>query len=292
MKVAVVGTGLMGRPMAERLIQRGHPVTAYNRTRAKVEPLVSLGAKLADSPAAAIEDSECVLLMLSDARAIREVINSRKPPVSLSRRTVIQMGTIAPEESQTFQKQVGDMGGDYFECPVLGSVAEAGCGQLILMVGGSPQQFDQWGEFLEVFGPDPYYIGPVGYAAALKLAMNQLIGSLMTAFAQSLGLVQRYGIDEQLFLKVLMKSALFAPMFEKKMPRLLTRDYDHPNFPLKHLVKDINLFVKTAESINLPVTGLEGVRRILEQTLQKSFESKDYSCLYETVNPQKSKNKR
>ncbi len=285
MKVGFIGTGLMGEPMAQRLLNAKLSVVAYNRTPSKLEPLRASGAEIANSPEEAIASSDCVILMLSNAAAIREVLLSEASLRELSGRTVIQMSTIAPTESRGIGEAIVAAGGDYLEAPVLGSIPQVKSGELQVMVGASPEQFQKWSEFLKHFGPEPMLIGPVGSAAAMKLALNQLIASLTTAFALSLGFVQQQGVDVEQFMQILRQSALYAPTFDKKLQRMVDGNYADPNFPTKHLLKDTNLFLKEAESVNLNVSSLEGVRQILEMAQQLGLAEADYSALFAAIKP-------
>jgi 3-hydroxyisobutyrate dehydrogenase len=285
MNVALIGTGLMGRPMAERLLGAGYQVSVFNRRREKAESLRSAGAEIAVSAAEAIQSANCVILMLADAAAIREVILDSRPRPELNGRTVIQMGTISPSESIDFLREVRQRGGDYLEAPVLGSIPEATGGNLLVMVGGSKSQFDRWSGLLQIFGPQLLLIGEVGKASALKLAMNQLIASLTAGFSLSLGFVQKYEIEVDLFMKILRQSALYASTFDKKFGRMLNRDYTRPNFPGKYLFKDVALFHAAAQSVNLETIGIEAIHRLLEITLEKGYADGDYSALFEAVSP-------
>lgn len=286
MQTGFLGTGLMGLPMAKRLLAAGHPLTVYNRTRAKAEPLATDGATVADSPAAVLEAAECVVVMVSDGAVVQELLLSAQTQPKLAGRTIIQMSTIAPQESQKLAQEVAAAGGEYLEAPVLGSVPQAMDGQLILMVGSTPEQFAQWEDMLKHFGPEPLLVGPVGKAAALKLAMNQLIGSLTVAFGMSLGLVQQHGIDVELFMQILRQSALYAPTFDKKLPRMLDGNYADPNFPAKHLLKDARLFLAEAEGQHLNTTSIQALCRILESTLDAGLAEQDYAALYAALLPQ------
>lgn len=285
MKVALIGTGLMGRPMGERVLAAGYHLTVFNRSREKAEQLRSFGAEIASTAAEAIGSAECVLLMLADGVAIREVLFNENPKPDLGQRTVIQMGTISPTESIGFHKEVLERGGDYLEAPVLGSIPEASAGKLLIMVGASKPQFDKWSTLLECFGSEPLLIGEVGKAAAVKLALNQLIASLTVGFASSLGLVQSLGIEAGLFMKILRRSALYAPIFDKKLQLMLDRDYGIGNFPSKHLFKDVALFSAAAQTVNLETIGIEAIHRLLEITLEKGYADGDYSALFEAVSP-------
>jgi 3-hydroxyisobutyrate dehydrogenase len=287
-KVGFIGTGLMGEPMAQRLLNAKLSVVAYNRTPSKLEPLRASGAEIANSPEEAIASSDCVILMLSNAAAIREVLLSEASLRELSGRTIIQMSTIAPTESRGIGEAIVAAGGDYLEAPVLGSIPQVKSGELQVMVGASPEQFQKWSEFLKHFGPEPILIGPVGSAAAMKLALNQLIASLTTAFALSLGFVQQQDVDVEQFMQILRQSALYAPTFDKKLQRMLDGNYADPNFPTKHLLKDTNLFLKEAESVNLNVSSLEGVRQILEMAQQIGLAEADYSALFAAIKPERS----
>ena len=283
--IALLGIGLMGRAMAEKLLAARYSVTAYNRTREKALALIELGAKVVDQPEEAIESGECILLMLADERAIRETLLSPRSKRQLRGKSVIQMGTIGPGESHLLQAEVFASGGGYLEAPVLGSIAQIQAGELIVMVGAEPEQFDRWKGLLTTFGPDPKLIGPVGSAAALKLALNQLIGSLTTAFSLSLAMVLKEGIPADTFMRILRRSALYAPTFDKKLGRMLERDLRAPSFPGRLMLKDIKLVEEEARTLGLQTYALEGIRQALERAVEMGFGDDDYSAVYNAINP-------
>ena len=285
MTIALLGTGLLGRAIAERLQSVGHTVTVYNRTATKALPLQACGITVVTRPEQAMAQADCVVLMLADAAAIRAVLLTQASLAVLRGKTVIQMGTIAQDESLVLQAEIERVGGSYCEAPVLGSLAEAKAGTLLVMVGGTEGQFAQWGPLFRSLSREPRLVGPVGKAACLKLALNQLIAAEISAFALSLGLVQRAGVPVDTFMAILRESALFAPAFEKKLPRLLTRDYQHPNFSTCHLLKDVELFLKEASGYALTTSSLEGIRPVLERTIAQGFGEADYSAIFEVVNP-------
>lgn len=285
MMIALLGTGLLGRAIAERLQSAGHRVTAYNRTTTKALPLQACGITVVTRPEQAIAQADCVILLLADAAAIRAVLLTPASLAVLRGKTVIQMGTIAQEESLSLQDEIERVGGSYCEAPVLGSLTEAKSGTLFVMVGGTEDQFGQWGPLFRSLSREPRLVGPVGKAASLKLALNQLIAAEIAAFALSLALVQRAGVPVDTFMAILRESALFAPAFEKKLPRLLTRDYQHPNFSTGHLLKDVELFLKEASGYELTTSSLEGIRPVLERTIAQGLGDSDYSAIFEAVNP-------
>lgn len=283
--VALLGTGLLGRAIAERLRATHHPVIAYNRTAARALPLQACGVTVVTLPEQATTQADVILLVLADAAAIRAVLLAPTVAETLRGKTVVQMGTIAPDESAAIQIEVDRFGGTYCEAPVLGSLAEAKAGTLQIMVGGTEEQFARWSSLFRSLCREPRLIGPVGVAAALKLALNQLIAAEISAFALSLGLIQRTGVPVDTFMTILRESALFASSFEKKLPRLLKRDYHNPNFSTRHLLKDVELFLVEATKQQLVVSSLQGIAPILRKTIEHGLGEVDYSALYDIINP-------
>ena len=280
-QVAVLGMGLMGSPMVVNLVNNGVDVIAYNRSPEKLESLQSQGIKTTTNSEEAIAFAECIILMLSDYQAIQEVvINSN---VSLENKTIIQMGTIAPDESKELLATINNQGGEYLEAPVLGSIPEVKTGKLLLMVGSNPQLFEQWQSLFQYFSPEPLLVGEVGKAAALKLALNQMIAGLTSTFALSLSYIQGQEVNLDIFMNILRDSALYAPTFDKKLTRMCDRNFANPNFPTKHLLKDIKLFLQSAETLNLDTSALEGIEAIVTQTVKSNFANSDYSSLIEGI---------
>lgn len=271
--------------MAERLLGFVPDLVVYNRTQAKTLGLKEKGAQVVNTPAEAVQAADCVLLLVSQAKAVQELILSPAVMPLLIGKTIIQMSTIAPAESINLKAQVEQLGGDYLEAPVLGSIPEAHNGKLIVMVGASIAQFERWRGLLAYFGPEPFYIGPVGQASTLKLALNQLIASMTAAFSFSLGLVRQAGVDIGQFMTILRNSALYAPTFDKKLQRMLERNFENPNFPVKHLLKDVDLMLSTAQNHSLASENLAGLRNLIRQALEQGLGELDYSAIYEVIHP-------
>ncbi len=285
MKLAVLGVGLMGRAIAERLKACGHDVIVFNRTPEKAQALAPLGIAVAATGAEAVAGAEQVLLVLSDAAAIEAVVCAPAVKALLAGKLVIQMGTIAPEESQRVAQVVEAAGGHYAEAPVLGSLAEAKSGRLLVMVGGTEARLAHLRPWLTALDPDPLHVGPVGQAAALKLALNQLIAAHITALSLSLGYLQRVGVPPAAFRRILERSTLAPAMFEKKYPRLAARDYRTPNFSVRMLLKDVRLFLREAERTGVDPRSLSGVPGLLERAIAAGHGDEDYAAVYEAVNP-------
>ena len=284
MKVSVLGAGLMGSPFSLRLLGEGHEVTVYNRSSDKLTHLISKGANITTNPFDAIANSKIIIMMLSGYSAITEVLFST--PIDMEDKLFVQMGTISPNESRELFARISRLGAKYIEAPVLGSIPEALSGKLIVMVGGSLDDFNYVVPILDCLGENPILIGDVGTAAALKLAMNQLIAALTTAFSLSLGFCMRNGVDTEIYMDVVRKSALYAQTYDKKLKKYLERNFDGANFSAKHLNKDVNLFLADAESLGMDCSSLQGIAKITAQTIKQGLGDKDYSAIYEIINPE------
>ncbi|MES9980253.1 MAG: NAD(P)-dependent oxidoreductase [Candidatus Thiodiazotropha sp. 6PLUC5] len=285
MKVTLLGLGLMGLPIAHRLIQRGHEVTAWNRSEERLKVATEEGIEIQPDLAQAVADNELLLLTLSDAAAIEAVIFSAQVESQLKGKTVLQMGTISPDESRALAERVQAAGGDYLEAPVLGSIPEAKNGELIIMAAGSEAAYHHCLLLLRGLGKEVDLVGSVGQAAAMKLAMNQLIAALTVGFAQSLGLIRAEGVDLELFMKLLRESSLYAPTFDKKLQKYIEHDYSNANVPLKHLIKDVGLFKQVAESSGMNAQVSDAMLSVLNSGEQAGYGDEDYSALYEAINP-------
>ncbi|KAL3161163.1 hypothetical protein ABBQ38_009532 [Trebouxia sp. C0009 RCD-2024] len=278
-----------GNKVARRLSEEGCQVAAWNRNISKTEALSAAGISVHQSAQAAAQQSDVLVLMLSDADAIKDVLLGADQPVDLQGKVVVQMGTIGPKESCDIASQIEAAGAQYLEAPVLGSQPEASKGTLLIMVGSEtkPQDSKAW-SVLTKLGKEPVHMGAVGTAAATKLALNQLIASLTVGFSTSLGLLQRNGADIDKFMDILRGSALYAPTFDKKLQRMLDRDYANPNFPTKHLLKDIRLFTSEAEKVKLDTSLLQGLEAVIASTVDRGLAETDYSAVHEGVTePQK-----
>jgi 3-hydroxyisobutyrate dehydrogenase len=282
-KVGILGTGLMGLPMAQRLADLKIPTKAFNRTAAKLEPLQQTDVEIATSATDILQQCSVLVAMLTNADAVRSLLLQPNQLSHWSGKTLIQMGTIAPSDSRNLHTQITAAGGEYLEAPVLGSIPEVKTGTLLVMVGSTAAQFQQWQALLQCFGTQPRHIGDVGTAAALKLALNQMIAALTTGFALSLKFVQQQGVPVDPFMEILRQSALYAPTFDKKLQRMVEGNYTNPNFPTQHLLKDVRLFLTEAATVqsNLQLDSLEGICRILEIACDRGLATADYSGLIE-----------
>ena len=279
MEISLLGTGLLGAAIGERLLRSGHRLTVWNRHPERCAPLQELGATVAATPAEAVAAAELVITVLSDGPTTREVL-LEQAGAALAGRLVLQVATIAPKESEALAAALAERGAELLEVPVLGSRPEALAGTLQLMVGGDAAALERARPVLAALGSEPRLLGPVGAALTTKLALNQLIASLTHSFSLSLHLVQRAGVDVEAFMAILRASALHAPTFDKKLAKELADDYANPNFPTAHLRKDLLLFLQEARGLGLETQGLDGLAALLERATAAGLDGLDYSALH------------
>ena len=289
MNTGIVGIGLMGRAFVERFQAQGHRVRVFNRTRDALKDLEESGVVVCDSVDELIGSSDTIILMVSNAHAIREVLSLDEPEGQedeLAGKLILQMATISPSQSIAIGDAVTSRGGRYLEAPVLGSLPEARAGTLIIMAGGHRGVFDDALPVLQVLGSAPRYIGQTGSGAALKLAMNQLIAALTAGFSLSLGYARKNGVETDVFMDTVRESALYAKTYDKKLEKYLGRDFGKANFSTRHLLKDVRLFIDDAKAAGLNTAALEGIEEITRQTVEEGYDVMDYSSIYRTIVPE------
>jgi 3-hydroxyisobutyrate dehydrogenase len=285
-KIALLGTGLMGSRIAQRLAENGYEVSAYNRTISKAKELEKFNINVCGDVKSAVQNGEIIITMLSDYKAINAVLLA-DAAVSYKDKVVVQMSTIAPDENLILKKEIEKKGGSFVEAPVLGGITQAAKGELIVMAGASKTQFDELKELFSVIGNNVKLIGATGQASALKLSYNQMIATMNASYCMSLAYILDKGIDQDVFMDILRSSTLYAPAFDKKLNNYLNRDYENTNFSLKLLLKDVNLAVDELEKCRVDCLTLKGVKFLLERGMHFEQGEKDYSAMFEMIYPKK-----
>ncbi|GIW22930.1 MAG: 3-hydroxyisobutyrate dehydrogenase [Candidatus Sericytochromatia bacterium] len=279
MKVALWGAGLLGKPIVLRL-SKFYEVIVSNRTYDKVLDLEQKGIKVLNFDES-LKFSDLIILVLTDYKAIEETLLKNKN--LLFRKNIIQMGTILPDESKYLHQEITNYGGNYIEAPVLGSGREAEGGKLIIMISGLKDVVEKCKDIFGNLGKIYYLGNEIGKASTLKLALNQLIASLTVAFSYSLSLIMKEKIDCNVFMDILRNSALYAPTFDKKLNKMLENDFSNPNFPLKHLLKDVQLIRKVGNKLNLNNVAINSIEKILEKAINLDYSNEDYSALFKVI---------
>ena len=277
-RVALLGTGLLGTAIGLRLLDCDVELAVWNRNPERCIPLLEAGGTLLNPLDHGIQDYSAVISVLSDGPVTANVIRDLGP---LDQTCVIPMGTMGVRESKDLAQQVRQQQGRYLEAPVLGSKPQALNGSLLVMEGGEADVFAQQHDLLKLLCQQPVHVGPVGSAAACKLALNQMIASLTHSFSLSLRMIQQAGVPVETFMQILRPSALYAPTFDKKLQRMLDHHYADPNFSTALLRKDLKLFLREATATGLQSKGLDGLAALLEQANGTDLDADDYCALHE-----------
>jgi 3-hydroxyisobutyrate dehydrogenase/2-hydroxy-3-oxopropionate reductase len=257
MKITFLGTGIMGAPMARKLVEAGHQVTVWNRTpeKARVE-----GARVAASIREAAADAEVVWLCVSDTAAAEAVLLGPGGVIDVARpgMTIADSSTISPKASRSFAQRFRERGARFVDCPVTGSKIGAENGQLIFIVGGDTDAVEFLRPLFDIMGQKVFHIGGNGMGLAAKLSMNLNIALIFEGFAEGLVLAEKAGVTPEQMLEITEATMLRSGVVEYKKPFILSRDFS-PNFPLSLMLKDIHLMLEHARDLRVKLPALETV---------------------------------
>ncbi len=275
MRVAFLGLGIMGRPMAAKLAEAGHEVAVWNRTAGKdVE-----GARHAVSPAEASRGAEVAWMCVSDTKAVERVLFATDGvEQSLAEGMIIvDSSTISPSATLAFAERVRARGADYVDAPITGSKIAAEAGTLIFMVGGEEAALARLDPLFKAMGKQVFHMGPTGKGQATKLVMNLQIALIFEGFAEALALGTKLGVDVQKLLPLVQASMVRSGVVEYKAPFILRRDFS-PNFPLRLMRKDIHLALDAARESRVRLPGLEAVEEVYDLAAEEGHQDLDYAA--------------
>jgi 3-hydroxyisobutyrate dehydrogenase-like beta-hydroxyacid dehydrogenase len=274
MRVAFLGLGIMGRPMASNLVKAGHEVTVWNRTPKEVE-----GARVAASPAEAARGADVVWTCVSDTHAVESVLLGPQGVIeSLSEgQLFIDSSTISPSATLKFSERVRANGAQYVDAPVTGSKVGAENGTLIFIVGGEESAIEKLKPLFAATGKKFFRMGETGKGQAAKLVMNLQIAMIYEGFAEALTLATKLGVDAETLIPLIEASMVRSGVVEYKAPFVLKRDFS-PNFPLRLMRKDIILAREAAREARVKLPGLEMVEEIYDMATEDGHENLDYAA--------------
>jgi len=265
----------MGSRIAERLLDAGHELVVWNRTREKADPLVARGATFAETPADAARDVEAVITMLADPNALQAVTTGPDGLASAIAEgtTVIDMSTVGPPAVSQLRSALPD-NVDLLDAPVLGSLPEAESGTLQIFVGGPSDLFERWQPLLTALGT-PIHVGPLGAGAAAKLVANSTLFGVIGALGETLALADALGLDREATFNVLAETPL-AAQAERRRAGIESGDFP-PRFRLHLARKDADLVAAAAGGVDLRV--LEAARSWLAEADDASWGDRDYAAV-------------
>ena len=257
MQVALIGIGLMGLPMAKRLCEAGLQPHIWNRTRAKAEPLAALGARVYDTLAQAVRDADIVVTMLEDGQIVESVLFEQGLAQALRPGSLlIDMSSIQPAQARSHGQRLAALGVGYLDAPVSGGTLGAEAGNLAIMAGGSPEDFERGRPVLTHFGR-PTLVGPTGSGQLAKLANQMIVGVTIGVVAEALLLCAKGGADMAKVKEAVTGGFADSRILQVHGQRMIERDFA-PRGRISVQLKDMRNAMATAQELGFdaPITGL------------------------------------
>jgi 3-hydroxyisobutyrate dehydrogenase len=284
MKVTVLGTGIMGAPMARNIRAAGHDVRAWNRSREKAEPLAGEGIEIADSPAEAVAGAEVVVVMLADGAAVRDVLVDGGALDAVESGAVLdQMSTIGIAATEDVAHECAERGVPFVDAPVLGTKEPAEQGKLIVLASGPDEALERCAPVFDAVGVRTLRLGAAGNGTRLKLVVNHWLLTLVAALAESIRLAEAIDVDPRRFLETISGGPLGPAYADLKGGAMIERRFTPASFPLHLAAKDADLVLEAAERHDRPLGLLPVVREQLRRALEAGHGDDDLAALFEGV---------
>jgi 3-hydroxyisobutyrate dehydrogenase-like beta-hydroxyacid dehydrogenase len=280
MKIGVVGLGLMGKPIAKRLLDAGHEVTVFNRTASRADELVEEGAIRAGSPAEVWQSADACITMVASDEALRSVLLGEEGLLQGAPEdaVVVDMSTVSVEGSRELADAATAAGVALLRAPVSGNPSVVEAGNLTIIVSGDRAAFDRLGPTLLDVGPNVFYLGPGEEARVLKLALNLIIAGTAEVMAEAIALGEAHGLDRAAILDVMGQSAVGSPFVKYKTAGLLANDYQ-ATFTAEMMHKDLKLALAAGDAVGVPLPVTTAMRGLLEDCLAKGLGDLDLMVL-------------
>jgi 3-hydroxyisobutyrate dehydrogenase len=282
--VAILGLGTMGSGMAANLLKVGFPLSVYNRTRTKAQPLIDAGARSASTPAEAVKDASVIISMLADDAASREVWLGENGALAAAKKTAIlvESSTVSPAWIAELANQAEQRGLDLLDAPVTGSRTQAEAGQLSFLVGGKDTTLAAATPVLRAMSKEIVHLGPIGSGAKMKLINNFLCGVQVASFAEGIIWIERSGLDREKALSILKAGAPGSPLLGAISARMVSQNYT-VNFLLKLMTKDLLYAQNEAELSNVELKTAEVARSLFAAAIDQGFGDQDMSSVIEPL---------
>jgi 3-hydroxyisobutyrate dehydrogenase-like beta-hydroxyacid dehydrogenase len=278
--IGFLGTGLMGGGMARTLARKGYAVTAFNRTRSRLDALDGSGVVLAASPADAARGADVLVCMLSEAPVLESLLASDGLAGALRPGMyVIDASTSGPSDARALAQRLSAAGVAMLDAPVFGSKDSAEAGELTFVVGGERSAFDTCLPLFGAMGQRSFYVGRSGSGCMAKLGFNLVIAGTLQSFSEALALTANH-VEPQQMVEIIMAGRARSGIIEMKAPRILARDYT-AFFPLKHMEKDVRLMTEAARELGLTLPLTETLRAIYASAVASGFGEQDFCSVFE-----------
>jgi 2-hydroxy-3-oxopropionate reductase len=282
MKIAFIGTGLMGFPMAKNLLEKSLDLNVFSRTIEKAKPLEKFAAKISNSLSEAVKDVDVVITMLTDDDAVEKVLSDKDFQKNLKKgSTVVDMSSIKPKIAIKYGNLLKDKGINFLDAPVSGGTIGAEQASLAIMVGGDQKVFDQVKDILKVMG-NPTLVGPIGSGQVSKLANQIIVGITIGAVAEAITLCEKAGVDGNKFIKALAGGFADGKILQNHGKRMIDKDFSPKGKVSTHL-KDMNNILECAGDFNtqLPISNL--IKDMFKSLVENGNDNDDHSALYKEI---------
>jgi 3-hydroxyisobutyrate dehydrogenase-like beta-hydroxyacid dehydrogenase len=274
----------MGGRMAARLLEKGHRVTGYNRTRAKAQWLIDRGMTWGASPRAVAEATDAVFVMVTDSAALESVALGNDGFVEGlgGGKLVIDMSTVSPSVSRMIASQVRARGADMVDAPVSGSPLTLEQGKLSMMVGGERETFERVRPLLDDVGPKVTHVGGNGLAVSMKIAVNLSLAVQMLAFSEGVLLAEKSGIPRATAVDVMTSSVIASPMVQYRGPFVLGLP-DEAWFNVNMMQKDLTLALDMGRDLNVPLPTTTVTSDFLTAARAAGLSDKDFAAVFQLL---------
>jgi 3-hydroxyisobutyrate dehydrogenase-like beta-hydroxyacid dehydrogenase len=283
--VGFIGLGLMGAPMAHNLLRAGFPVTVWNRTPAKADPLVRAGAKLAADPREVAAKAAVLITIVSDPPALEEVLfgsNKQERTGAIDSlgpgSVLVDSSTVSPDLARRVAAACAEKSIDFLDAPVTGGTWGAEKGELVFMVGGRAEVLERVKPVLEAMGKKFFLLGPNGAGQTVKLGMNMLLALEVDALVEALALVTAAGVPAQRLIEVLQSSMGRSPLLDVKTPLILKNEFP-ASFPLRLMHKDMRLALELARQHGIRLPAAEAAYATYTAVKDAAKDDPDFSAI-------------
>jgi 3-hydroxyisobutyrate dehydrogenase-like beta-hydroxyacid dehydrogenase len=282
--IGFVGLGVMGSQMVNRLLDKGHQVTGYNRTRAKAHWLIDRGMKWADAPRTVAATTDVTFAMVTNSAALTAIAEGPDGILAgLSAGKIFaDMSTVSPEVSRALADKVREKGADMVDSPVSGSVITLQEGKLSVMVGGRRETFERVKPLLLDIGPKVTYVGENGLALSMKIATNLSLAVQMMAFSEGVLLAEKSGIARETAVDVLTHSAIASPMVQYRGPFVLKMP-EEAWFDVNMMQKDLLLALEMGRKLDVPLPTTAASNEFLTAARAMGWEKKDFAVVFDVL---------
>lgn len=280
-----VGLGALGGQIAGRLLDKGHRLTGYNRTRAKAEPLIECGMVWADSPRAVCEAADITIVQVTDTAALEAVAHG---PDGLlaglgAGKTLVDMGTNSPSASRALAEKVRATGARMVDAPVSGSTITLRQNRMSVMVGGEREVFERIRPVLEDIGPKVTHVGGNGVAMSMKIAINLSLAVQVLAFSEGLLLAEKSGIARETAVDIMINSVIGSPCLQYRAPSILAEPAKESFFSVKMMQKDMLLALEMGRTLDVPLPTTATTQEYLVAARALGMEEQEFSVIFKVL---------